>query len=191
MSRKVFFSLLIPAVISLSGCGYRLTSNPAFSSVITGKKVAIPVFTNKSYRANVGAVLAGSLVDEFAWRSGGKVVGEHEAELVLTGTVLSYVSDAISYSANDTVKEYRATITVEATLTEKKTDKVVWKGVLSWSQVYPVNTDYDLQQISTVFQNNNIVRQDIALQQNHEDAAIREICAHLAQQIYELVTAGF
>lgn len=192
MSRKIFFSLLIPAVLSLSGCGYRLTSNPDFSSVITGKKVAIPVFTNRSYRANVGAIMAGSLVDEFARRSGGKVVGENAADLVLAGKILSYASDAVSYTAADKVKEYRTVIAVEATLTEKNTHKVVWKGVLSWSQVYPVNTNYELQQSSIVSPNSSTALQNnIALQQNNEEAAIREICAHLAQQIYERVTAGF
>lgn len=192
MSRRLYFFLLIPALLSLSGCGYRLTSNPDFSSVITGRKVAIPVFTNRSYRANVGAVLAGSLVDEFARRSGGKVVGENAAELVLTGTVLSYTSEAVSYTAADKVKEYLATVTAEATLTEKNTRKVVWKGVLSWSQVYPVNTSFELRQTNIVFLNSTSVPQNnIALQQNNEEAAIREICTHLAQQIYERVTAGF
>ena len=104
MSRKIYVFLLIPAVLFLGGCGYRLTSDPALTSVLTGKKVAIPVFTNKSYRANVGAIMAGSLVDEFARRSGGKVVGEAAAELLLTGTVLSYASDAVSYTAADKVK---------------------------------------------------------------------------------------
>jgi len=194
MSLKSFFFLLIPAVVSLSGCGYRLTSNPDFSSVITGKKVAIPVFTNKSYRANVGAVLAGSLVDEFARRSGGRVVGENAADMVLTGTVLSYASDPVSYTAADKVKEYRAVIAVEATLTEKNTHAVVWKGALSWSQVYPVNTNFELRQSTIVFPNTTtatVLENTIALQQNNEDAAIREICAHLAQQIYERVTSGF
>lgn len=191
--RKSCIFLLIPAVLSLNGCGYRLTSNPAFSSVITGKKVAIPIFSNKSYRANVGAIMAGSLVDEFARRSGGKVVREDAAELVLTGAVLSYASDAVSYTAADRVKEYRAAIAVEATLTEKNTHNVVWKGALSWSQVYPVNTNYELRQSNTAFQNSStaVLQNTIALQQNNEDAAIREICVHLAQQIYERVTSGF
>ena len=194
MSRKIYVFLLIPAVLFLGGCGYRLTSDPALTSVLTGKKVAIPVFTNKSYRANVGAIMAGSLVDEFARRSGGKVVGEAAAELLLTGTVLSYASDAVSYTAADKVKEYLASITVEATLTEKRTHKVVWKGKLSRSQVYPVNTNFELRQSTVVFPNTTtatVLENTIALQQNNEDAAIREICMHLAQQTYELVTAGF
>ena len=164
--------LLIPTVLSLGGCGYRLTSRPGPASPVFGKNIAVPVFVNKGYRVNLGAYLAGSLVEEFAMRSGGKVVGEDAAELILSGTVISYSSNAIAYSASDTVKEYRALITAEAILTEKITRKVVWKGTLSWSQNYPANPD-------------------VALQQNNEEAAIREICVKLAQQMYELVSADF
>ena len=170
-SRKLVVILML-ALVSLSGCGYRLTANPDHVSPVTGKKIAVPVFANKSYRANLGAFLTESLADEFSRRSGGNLVGEDGAELVLTGAVTSYTNTPDSYSAADKVREYRAVIVAEATLTEKKTLKVLWKGTISWSQVYPVNSV-------------------VALQQNSEEAAIREVCAKLAQQIYERVSAGF
>jgi outer membrane lipopolysaccharide assembly protein LptE/RlpB len=193
MSRISLLSLLLPAVFSLGGCGYRLTSNPDLASPVSGKKIAVPVFANKSSRANVGAILTGSLVDEFARRSGGKVTSEKSAELILTGTVLSYSSTTVSYSAADKVREYKSLITVEATMTEKETSKVVWKGVISWDQTYPVNTNIAVRNSSIVFQNSTstMLPSNIALQQNNEEAAIREICARLAQQIYQRVATGF
>jgi len=172
VSRKLVLILLLPALIALAGCGYRLTANPDYVSPVSGKKIAVPVFANKSYRANLGAFMTESIVDEFSRRSGGKLVGEDGADLVLTGVVNSYASTPVSYSAADKVRAYQAVMTVEATLTEKKTLKVLWKGTIPWSQVYPVNSV-------------------VALQQNSEEAAIREICAKLAQQIYERVSAGF
>ena len=172
VSRKLVLILLLPALIALAGCGYRLTANPDYVSPVSGKKIAVPVFANKSYRANLGAFMTESIVDEFSRRSGGKLVGEDGADLVLTGVVNSYASTPVSYSAADKVRAYQAVMTVEATLTEKKTLKVLWKGTIPWSQVYPVNSV-------------------VALQQNSEEAAIREICAMLAQQIYERVSAGF
>ena len=63
-------------------------------------------------------------------------------------------------------------ITVEPVLTERETHKVIWKGVLSWGQDYPANTN-------------------VALQQNSEDAAIREICRKLSQQIYQKIGERF
>lgn len=150
------------------------------------------MFSNKSYRANVGAILTASLVEEFARRSGGKVVGEDGADLLLTGTVLSYTSSADAYSANDRVKEYRATINVEATLTEKRTRNVVWKGTVSWSQDYPARYKV-VSRRKLVFLNitGAVQQTNVALQQNSEEAAIREICSKLAQQLYERISAGF
>jgi hypothetical protein len=59
---------------------------------MAGKTIAIPMWRSKSYRPNLEAVLTGSLVDEFALRSGGMVVAEDAAELLLTGTIVSYAT---------------------------------------------------------------------------------------------------
>jgi outer membrane lipopolysaccharide assembly protein LptE/RlpB len=169
-------------LLLLSGCGYHLSNTSGLSPAVVGKKIAIPVFANKSYRANVGAILTESLVDETARRSGGMVTSEEAADLVLNGTVLTYTTLPVSYTALDTVKEYRAVINVEATLTEKNTQKVIWKGTLSWSQDYPANTTFTLSQSGI---------DPIALQQNSEEAAIREICNKIALQLYQKISQGF
>lgn len=170
------------AFLLLNGCGYHLTGIQGLPAAVAGKTIAIAVFANKSYRANVGAMLTESLVDETARRSGGLVVPEESADLVLDGTVLGYTTSAVSYSAADTVKEYRAVMTVEATLAEKGTRKVIWKGILSWSQDYPANTNFAVQQ-------NGV--DTIAVQQNSEEAAIREICQKVALQLYQKISQGF
>jgi outer membrane lipopolysaccharide assembly protein LptE/RlpB len=160
------------AALLLGGCGYRLISDPGLASPVTGKKVAVELFNNRSYRANLGAFMTGSLSETFALRSGGNVASVADADLVLSGTVLGYSNNPVSYTAADTVKEYRALVTVEALLTERRTHTVVWKGNLSWFQDYPVNSV-------------------VALQQNSEEAAIREACDRLSQLIYERVASGF
>ena len=173
IARKMFLFLLIPAVLSLAGCGYQLKSQLDYATPVAGKKISVPIFANKSYRANLGAFLTESLVEEFARRSGGNVVSDDAADLILSGAVLTYVTNAVSHTSKDKVSEYRATITAEATLVEKNTLKVIWKGAVSWSQVYPVNNTLN------------------SLQQNSESAAIRAICDKLSEQIYERVATGF
>lgn len=191
-SRIPLSILALLALLSLIGCGYRLTGSLDVSSPIYGKKVAIHVFANKSYRANAGAIITSALVDEFARRSGGRVVSEEAADLILSGNVLTYATSAVSYSAADTVREYRAVMTLESTLTEKATRRVIWKGVLSWGQDYPASTNIVAQQNNIAFQQiSSAIQQSIALQQNSEEAAIREISLRLAQQIYDRVTSGF
>ena len=192
MSRKLILFLLIPAYLSLAGCGYKMKSQLDYASPVAGKKITVPIFANKSYRANIGAILTESVVEEFARRSGGNVVSEDGADLILSGAVLTYDSSAVSYTAQDKVSEYRATITAEATLTEKNTRRVIWKGTVSWSQVYPVNLRTGSRQQLPFTNFSGVVQQpNIALLQNSESAAIREICDKLAQQIYEIVATGF
>lgn len=162
----------------LAGCGYHLTGSVEAPSLLTGKSIAIPMWRSKIFRPYLESVLTGSLVDEFALRSGGKVVDEDAAELVLTGTIVSYETVAVSYTDADQVREYRATMTVDAILTEKKSRNVLWRGVVASSQDYPASIEADAPN-------------KIALQQNSEEAALREISRKLSQQLYQKVTEKF
>ncbi len=136
-----------------------------------GKTVAIPLFVNKTFKPNLEGVLANALIDEFAKKKGLQVEASN-ADLTLSGEILDYSTTAISYSAADTVKEYSASMKISATLRKNSTNKVLWKGQLSWDQSFPANTD-------------------IALQQNAEDAAIREICGKLAQELFVTISSDF
>ncbi len=156
----------------LAGCGYHLPSTAGQSDQDAVKTLNIPIFANKTFKTNLEALLVNSLVDEFSLRRNFRVISRQDADLTLSGTVLSYGTAAVSYTALDTVREYRAMVTVEAVLRQTNTQKVLWKGVVSWSQDYPVNAD-------------------IALQQNSEEAALREISRRLAQQIYLRVVDDF
>jgi outer membrane lipopolysaccharide assembly protein LptE/RlpB len=162
----------------LGGCGYHISGGTNTPSLITGKTIAIPMWRSKSYRPNLEAVLTGSLVDEFAFRSGGRVVAEDFADLLLTGTIDSYTKVAISYTAADQVKEYRLTMTINAALTEKRSQKVLWKGILFSSQDYPAIIDPSLPNT-------------IALQQNSEEVALQEISRKLAQQLFQKMSENF
>jgi hypothetical protein len=78
----------------------------------------------------------------------------------------------VAYTSIDTIKEYRVSITVKATLRDRPSQKVLWKGELTDTQTYPVFTD-------------------IALQQNAEEAAIREILRKIAQRLYQKINEQF
>lgn len=172
MHRFFAFWLLMIVGIVLTGCGYHHVGNVAGSPAGGEDGVHIPIFANKSYRPGLETILTSSLVDEFARRSGGKAVDEAAARLVLNGTVLSYTVTPVSYTAADKIREYRSTIKVVATLSDRQSGKVLWKGELSGSQDYPENSN-------------------LALQQNSEDAAVREICRRLAEQIHEKTQEDF
>lgn len=124
--------------------------------------VNVVLFVNKSYRPGLEGVLGRHLLDEVAHRTGGKVLSGDDAELELTGVILSYARTPVSYSAQDLIREYRSTVKVEVTLRHRDTRKVFWKGELTEAQVFPVNTD-------------------ISLQENAESAAVEQACRKLAE----------
>ncbi len=176
--RKIILLLAFAVICLLSGCGYHLASEALTPSLTAGKTIAIPMWRNKSFRMNLETVMTGSLVDEFAMRSGGMVVAEEAADLLLTGTIVNYSEAALSYFASDLVSEYRMTMTVEAVLSDKRSQKVLWKGKLEASQDFPA------------LSNPNVPNR-MALQQNNEDAALLEISRKIAQKLYQKMSENF
>lgn len=157
---------------TFAGCGYHRPGVIDSSRVMGMGGLHVSVFANKSYRAGLETIVTQFVIDEFARRSGGNLVDEAAADLTLNGAVLSYDVAPVAYTAVDRVGAYRATIKLLATLSERQTGKVLWKGELTESQDYPANVD-------------------LALQHNNEAAAITEICRRLAEQMHEKMQEDF
>lgn len=171
MTRLLTAGLAALVLAAVGGCGYRAARIGGEGSALADKTVHVDIFTNKSYRPNVEAVLTNSLIDEFVRREGSRAV-EAGGDLTLSGAVVSYGTAAVSYTATDTVKEYRATVTVEATLRRSDSRQVLWKGSLSAYQDFPANDD-------------------LVLQQNSEEQAIAVICRRLARELTLRMSENF
>ncbi|MBI1920213.1 MAG: molecular chaperone [Geobacter sp.] len=169
---KGFYIFALLPLFLLAGCGYHFPSRDGGPLAVYGESITIPIFANKTQKANLEILLANELLDEFHRKRGVKVIDTEGGDLRLSGTITSYGTAAVSYSATDTVKEYRATMAVGAVLKSNRDGKVIWKGTVSRSQDFPANTD-------------------IALQRNSEDAAIREILGKVAQELYLNITNDF
>lgn len=190
-----FCSLLIVVALcsELGGCGYHVAKYGEGRLTSGDKTVGISLFTNKSYRTNLEATLTASLVDEFARRSGGKVVAESSAELLLSGTIDSYTEVPVSYTAFDVIKEYRATMTAKVVLRDKASQKVLWKGEVTESQTYPSFADSSPLKTNVPLRQNidSLQQNTVALLQNTEDAAVKEMCRKMAQRIYQKINEDF
>jgi outer membrane lipopolysaccharide assembly protein LptE/RlpB len=169
--KKAFTGFSLLMTFCLAGCGYHAANWNSGPYASAGKTMNIPIFVNRTYKPNLEGVLANALIDEFAGKSG-LTVQSCQGDLTLSGEVVAYGLSAVAYSSSDTVKEYSSNMSISATLRKNSNQQVLWKGSLSWSQSFPANSD-------------------IALQQNAEDEAIREICARLAQQMYVNVIQDF
>jgi outer membrane lipopolysaccharide assembly protein LptE/RlpB len=141
---------------------------PAF---FAGKTVKVAIFGNRTFKANLEAIVTNRVIEEMSIRHGVSIVNG-DSDLVLSGDVITYRTDVVSYTGDDLVREYRGSMTVEAQLREVATQKLLWKGTFTESEIYPTNPN-------------------LALQQNAQDAAIREITRKLAQRIFLDVTRDF
>lgn len=168
----LLFLFLLVVCAGLSGCGYRTIAHDTESRFGEGKTLSIPIFANKTYRSNLENILLNNLVDEFSRRRGLRIVEKEASDYTLSGEVLTYEKNAVSYTGKDIVKEYTAVMTLSATLRKNTTQRIVWRGQLAWSQDFPASSD-------------------IAIQQNSEDAAVQEICRRLAQQLYLKMSEDF
>ncbi len=186
--------VFITAFCTLAGgCGYGHVGYGEGGGASGGKTVGITLFANKSYRTNLEATLTASLVDEFARRSGGRVIADSGAELLLSGTIDSYSEVPVSYTASDVIKEYKASMTVKVTLRDKVSQKVLWKGDVTETQTFPSFADSSPLLTNVPLRENigNFQQNTVALLQNTEDAAVKEMCRKLAQRIYQKISEDF
>ncbi len=126
--KKISFFKVLTIIFSLllSGCGYHLAStvNPMLDNY---DSIAIPYFENKTFEAEAVTIFTYAVVNEFIESKRLKVESIDKADLILYGTVKSINENSIGYSRDDKALEYRVWATLEISLEEKSTGKVLWK----------------------------------------------------------------
>lgn len=151
--------IIIALTLLSAGCGYRFVDS---TSVRTAHFIEVSFFENRTMKANIEPFIADAISAELAlrgWRVGKG--GDH----ILRGTIASYEIPPASYSRQDKIVEYRAKMTVDATLTEKETGRTVWARRFFLQQEYPFDPSYSRQE-------------------NNEEAAINEMSRDLARDIH-------
>lgn len=157
--------LLLSLVTLTGGCGYRPLNSTITRDNGALKSIYIPVFVNRSFRPNLEISLANSLTEQFARRRGEWRIAGESADYILSGTIVGYDRTAVAYTRQDTVAEYRATITTEITLKKNGAVNALFKRRLSQFQHFPASND-------------------IGVQQSGEDAAIQQVCTRMAETIF-------
>jgi len=89
--------------------------------------IAIPYFKNKTFEAEAVSIFTHAVVNEFVESGRLKVESLDKADLVLYGTVKKLNEETVAYSSDDKALEYRVRVTLELSLEEKATGRVLWK----------------------------------------------------------------
>ncbi|MBI4746436.1 MAG: LptE family protein [Deltaproteobacteria bacterium] len=165
------------SLLALSACGYHLAGTVS-SLPPDVKKIAIPLFSNKTLRPDIENQFTNALLDEFAKGKKVVVVGENVADAVVKGIITSFENTPISYKGGDVIQEYRVTVRLEVSLIKKADESVIWKDKnISYFSDY--KTAHDIA----------IAAANIA--EANRDAAIRKIAVDVARQLYSNILEGF
>lgn len=152
----------------IAGCGYTLAGRE--TGLISERKIAVSMFANRTYQPGIEGKLRLALVNELAAK--GHLVESSDTDIVITGEIEALSLETTAFSGEDKTIMYRAVMTVQMQLTEKKSGKVVWKTSETVRQEYPSSAD-------------------LALQRNARDAALSSLCEKMARTVVNRMNQAF
>ena len=131
--RKSFFTVFVLFVCAVfSGCGYSVRS----SSLGSIRTIHIEPFKNKInygtetvrglYVPLMEVKLTNAVVDRYLFDGNLRVIDKEKADLILQGELTNFQRDALRYTDNNDVEEYRLTMTVSMTLWDNVQQKPRW-----------------------------------------------------------------
>lgn len=169
-------TLIIILFFLFSGCGYRLASmvNPMLDNY---DSIAIPYFENKTFEAEAVTIFTYAVVNEFVESKRLKVENIDKADLVLYGKIIKLNERSIGYSRDDKAREYRIWATLELSLEEKSTGKVLWKRN---------KLTHDNEYLSADLRTGEITETDASKRK-----ALVLLAEDLAERIHDSIVQGF
>jgi len=154
----IFFSL---SIVSLSGCSYKLIP---FSHV--SSKIAIPIFSNQTFKYGLEETLTSSVIEEFMSDGRLQVVGEKEADVIINGEIVRYLKETPS-KVTTTLEENRIRIEVLVTFVSKKEKKTLKERKIEEVLAYSSSEAGGIQT---------------------EDEAVEEACKEIAEKLIDAIT---
>ncbi len=111
----------------LSSCGIYSFTGSIPSHI---KTVAIPLFDDNTSFPGVREDLTNKVIDRFIAENVLQVVPESNADLLITGTILSIQERAAIITTGEAVEQYEVYVNVKVKCTEIKSGKVWWEKTL-------------------------------------------------------------
>ncbi|HZH48819.1 MAG TPA: LptE family protein [Nitrospira sp.] len=155
MNLKNRVSLLCLALFLLTGCGYQFRvegAGPTIGGTTAASstpppRVAIRTLRNATFEPNLETRFTNYLRREFSSGSGAQVVSEgEEADLVLSGDILSVLLPTLSFTQTTTL-ESRTEVVVAIRVEEMRTKKVLWSHLAKGSSEFYVTPDLQFNRV--------------------------------------------
>lgn len=128
MSRRFLTLFSAWMLLFFAGCGIYSFSGSVPSDL---KTVAIPIFENQTAEFGLDQELTDEVVNTFTIDNTLKIVDLRNADSVIYGTIARVDDQPSTYSADESVQEYRITIVVRVKYEDLVNGKVVWEQTIS------------------------------------------------------------
>ncbi len=110
--------------LAAGGCSY--SPNPtAFPTHLS--TIAVPVFQNKTTQPALEEQVTQAVVDRFIKNSRLRVVGEDQADLVVSGAIVTYKNAVFGFNAREQAQEYQVIVTLSVTAKDRVKNRELWK----------------------------------------------------------------
>ena len=127
MKRDFIAVLFLIQLFLLTSCGYhRQETNIQLPDWI--QKIYVAPWKNNSTELKLGQWITQELREEFLRDSGLQLSDKDEADVILSGKVVSAFTTGLSYVRYDVAVERRISVEVEVRLVDAKSGKEIWKS---------------------------------------------------------------
>ncbi len=127
---------LLAIIIGIAGCGYTTRSfiTDKYKNIYVAQfenKIDITKETDVSRRYKIYHPLleidiSREIINRFVLDGTLSIVKEEEADLILRGNLTNYKRDALKYTTDEDVEEYRVSLVVDLTLLDRN-QKILWQ----------------------------------------------------------------
>jgi len=121
--RKTIFVVVGAGVALLFGCAY----TPVEILPKHIKTVAVPTFVNRTAHYGIETKLTDAVIEEFIRDGHLSVVKKEGADALLTGEIVTYVLEPLSYDATEVVEQYKLWVVVNLAFRDLTTGQVLWE----------------------------------------------------------------
>ncbi len=170
LSRLLLAALLLLAVPS---CGYRVVGSEPVGVEKTKATMAVPPFENRTMQVGLETIFANEMIRALKDRQVVRVKpGDDKADYILSGSIKSLEHSSTAYLDIEQSLIRRATLTVEVTVKDARSNKIIWKD----AEI--VKTDY-------------VANQYYGAGEALRDQGLREVSARFAQRIADKMSLLF
>ena len=134
---SVFISWFLMLISHISCCGY------STRSLLPGyiQKVHIKIFNNKTIKIGLDELATNAVIEAFLSGSSLRIVDEKSADIVIEGDVSDYSKEPLTYTAGQTVLEYKITVKFSVRCIDQTRNDVFWEGDISDWATFTTNEE--------------------------------------------------